>query len=412
MKRLCACGLFGLLVAVGWLAPPGPLVAAVPADLEEQVRQLAAELRCPVCQNLSLADSPSPLAQEMRGLIREQLQQGKTREEILAYFESKYGEWALLAPKPIGFNLLAYVTPFLVGAAGVLGVLLGIRRWVHRGQDQAGAAPEVSAAELERLRQALDAEEEEAKGDGAAVAEAGSPLAQLEAQRAALHAALRELDFDRKAGTISDGDYQAMRRRYEAEAVVILRRLDALAAGAPAGRASGSPRAASSPAGRAAMAAGVAPAEGADDAAEDTEAEQEEAARGPRRRLWVAAGAMALVAFGVVAAALLTLSIRPRPEGGSITGGPLTGGTTERPPLVPESAAEPGNAPQARQPLDAATQARMLQAAHAALDAGRLSEAAAAYRAILERDPRNVEAIIHMGNILEQSGELDLALHV
>ncbi len=406
MKRLRAFALVGPLALAAWLAFAGVLGAAKAPDLEEQVRQIAADLRCPVCQNLSVADSPSPLAQEMRGLIREQLQQGKTRQEILAYFESKYGEWALLAPKPTGFNLLAYVVPFLAGAAGILGVLLGIRRWVRRRQAQAEAAPEVSAADRERLRQALEAQEEEEEG-GPEMGKAPGPLAELGGQRATLYAAIRELEFDWKAGMISDEDYAAMRRRYEAEAVGILRRLDALSAGTPAGRGPDSRKAASAPASAVAPVPRAASADDEGDAAEDDEAAEAAAARVSRRRLWVAAGAVALVAFGVLAGALLMLSIRPRPEGGSITGGPLTGTGAEMPPAA--SASEPGGA---RRPIDAATLGRMLQAAHAALDAGRFAEAAAAYRAVLERDPRNVEALTHMGNILERSGEAELALGV
>ncbi|MBP1778598.1 MAG: cytochrome biosis protein, partial [candidate division NC10 bacterium] len=56
--------------------------AATNFDLEDRVREIASELRCVVCQNLSVADSPSDLAKEMRNLVREQVQQGKNREEI------------------------------------------------------------------------------------------------------------------------------------------------------------------------------------------------------------------------------------------------------------------------------------------------------------------------------------------
>ena len=73
-------------------------------DLEEQTRKIASELRCPVCQNLSAADSPSELAQEMRQFIFDQLKQGKSPEQIKGYFISKYGEWVLLAPTPKGFS--------------------------------------------------------------------------------------------------------------------------------------------------------------------------------------------------------------------------------------------------------------------------------------------------------------------
>jgi cytochrome c-type biogenesis protein CcmH/NrfG len=333
----------------------------------------------------------------MRGVIREQLQQGRTREEVLAFFVSKYGEWVLLTPKPTGFNLLVYVVPFLGAAAGLAGVLVALRRWVRRRRQRAEATPEVSAADQERLRRALEAEEEVESPVGAA--EAGGPLAELEAQRAALYGAIRELEFDHRAGMLSQGDYEPMRRRYEAEAVALLHRLDALGVGAPSAKAVG--LAAPVPAGPAKP--GEREEEG--DAREDDEA----AARGFRQNLWIAGGAAALVAFAVLAGAALMRSIGPRPEGGSITGGPLTGTESEMPAMGPAAPTEPGQTPL---PLDPATVGRMLRAARAALEGGKASEAAAAYRAVLERQPRNVEAITGLGTILERSGELDLALHV
>ena len=401
MKRLRAVRWLPIVAVAGWLIAAGLAAAGEAPDVEQQVHHIAAELRCPVCQNLSVADSPSPLAQEMRGLIREQLRQGKTQEEVLAYFVSKYGEWVLLAPKPRGFNLLVYVVPFGGGAAGVAGVLVGIRRWVRRRRDRDEAMPEVSAADRERLQMALEAEAEDPI---ASAAEGEGPLAELESQRAALYAALHELEFDLKAGMISPEDYADMRRRYEAETVALLRRLDALGIGAKG-------------AGRPARARTAAPEVvgtgiPSEEVAEETEVGTEGAAAASRRHLWMAAGAMALVAFVVVAGALLASSIQSRPEGGSITGGPLTGTASGMPPAASASAGEPGPAASGRRPLDAATLARMLQAAHAALEAGRLAEASAAYRAVLERDPRNVVAITRMGNILERQGEMELAVHL
>lgn len=92
------------------LATPSPVWGQ--ADLDEQVRAIAAQLRCPVCQNLSVADSPSELAREMRNLIREQLRTGKSGEEVKAYFVTKYGDWILLAPRPRGLSLFVWVGPF------------------------------------------------------------------------------------------------------------------------------------------------------------------------------------------------------------------------------------------------------------------------------------------------------------
>ena len=64
--------------------------AATNFDLEDRVREIASELRCVVCQNLSVADSPSDLAKEMRNLVRELVQQGKSPEEIQADLISQY----------------------------------------------------------------------------------------------------------------------------------------------------------------------------------------------------------------------------------------------------------------------------------------------------------------------------------
>src|SRR5690554_3264247 len=95
-----------LAIVLGLLSDP---VQAASPDLEAEVQEIARELRCPVCQGLSVGDSPSELAHEMRALIREQLQQGKTRDEVLDYFVQRYGEWILLAPPKRGFNLVIWV---------------------------------------------------------------------------------------------------------------------------------------------------------------------------------------------------------------------------------------------------------------------------------------------------------------
>jgi cytochrome c-type biogenesis protein CcmH len=101
--------------------------------LEARTSTVAAQLRCPVCQGLSLQDSPSELAQSMRAVVRDQLARGRTPDEVKAYFVSKYGEWILLAPEPRGFNLVAYAVPFLVVLAGGALIVIAVRRWTSGG---------------------------------------------------------------------------------------------------------------------------------------------------------------------------------------------------------------------------------------------------------------------------------------
>lgn len=97
--------------------------------LEARATRLAQELRCPVCQGLAIHDSPSPLAQDMRDLIRAQVAAGATDDDVRQYFISKYGEWVLLEPKPEGFNLLVYLLPALALLAGGGLIVVAVRRW-------------------------------------------------------------------------------------------------------------------------------------------------------------------------------------------------------------------------------------------------------------------------------------------
>jgi cytochrome c-type biogenesis protein CcmH len=155
-NQRCSHGAWSLagLVMVCLLA--FSLGSAAAADLEAQVREIALQLRCPVCQGLSVGDSPSELANEMRSLIREQLQQGKTPAQVLDYFAQRYGEWILLAPPKRGFNLVIWVLPFVLLPIGAAVVYLGARRWV-RGTGTGESAPStLNPPYAERLQRELD----------------------------------------------------------------------------------------------------------------------------------------------------------------------------------------------------------------------------------------------------------------
>lgn len=153
IAALLAAGLMvsPAVAAPGAAANPAPLPAAqqdagerpelalrVAADpeLEARATRLAAELRCPVCQGLSIQDSPSPLALQMKDLIRTQVGEGRSDEEIRGYFVSRYGQWVLLEPQPRGFNLLVYVLPALALVSGLILLLLAIRRWTVPAGEQ------------------------------------------------------------------------------------------------------------------------------------------------------------------------------------------------------------------------------------------------------------------------------------
>lgn len=101
--------------------------------LEARVRQVASELRCPVCQGESIQDSPAALAQEMKAIVREQLAAGRTPDEVKAYFVEKYGEWILLRPKARGWNVMVYLLPLLALVGGAAVIARATRRWSATG---------------------------------------------------------------------------------------------------------------------------------------------------------------------------------------------------------------------------------------------------------------------------------------
>jgi cytochrome c-type biogenesis protein CcmH len=62
-------------------------------------------------------------------VVRQQLREGKSPEEVKAYFVSKYGEWILLEPKPSGANLLVYVLPIALVLGGAVFIWLMVKKW-------------------------------------------------------------------------------------------------------------------------------------------------------------------------------------------------------------------------------------------------------------------------------------------
>jgi len=126
--------------------------AAAPVD-EKTVHDVAAQLRCVVCQSLSVADSPSETANQMRGIIRERLAAGESPAEVRAYFVEKYGEWILLAPPKSGFNLLVWVVPFVGLGLGLVLVAVVLRRWSRKIPP--GAPATVDPALRERIRREM-----------------------------------------------------------------------------------------------------------------------------------------------------------------------------------------------------------------------------------------------------------------
>jgi cytochrome c-type biogenesis protein CcmH len=144
VRTLCICLATWLAALPAWAqtmddihaqhAPTREGMAPLEPALEARVHKLGKEIRCPMCQGLSVADSNSSSARAQVDKIRELVAEGKSDEEIRDFFVSRYGEWALLEPVKSGFNLVLYAAPFALLAMG-----LGVLFW-RRSRAPAAAA--------------------------------------------------------------------------------------------------------------------------------------------------------------------------------------------------------------------------------------------------------------------------------
>jgi len=124
------------------------LLSGLPATAqyhnEEAMQQAAREIydliMCPLCAGQTIAQSNNETSAQMRDLVVRKLRQGESKEEILQYFESRYGERIMAKPNKKGFNLILWVLPFVLVASAAILIYFLIRRWSSRAQ----AAPAVN----------------------------------------------------------------------------------------------------------------------------------------------------------------------------------------------------------------------------------------------------------------------------
>ncbi|MCI0647963.1 MAG: cytochrome c-type biogenesis protein CcmH [Chloroflexi bacterium] len=137
-----------LLFGLTWWAFVRAIQPTAPRNLDDEALEIGKMLRCPICQNVSVAFSPSQLAVQMRGVIRQKLEAGETREQISQYFVDRYGESILLEPPKRGFNLVAWRGPFLAVLVGAISLYLLLRSWTRTPPPQPDDLPPVSDEEV------------------------------------------------------------------------------------------------------------------------------------------------------------------------------------------------------------------------------------------------------------------------
>lgn len=146
---------FVLLLILGWASTPSSAGAAAVTtkEIEEALTcQCGCGLTVHSCNHLQCG-SAIPLKQEVLTLVSK----GLGRDEILLRFRGKYGEKILSAPTTEGFNLTAWILPFVMLAGGVAVVATTLVRW-RAARDKAPAIAAVSAPISDADRRRLEAE--------------------------------------------------------------------------------------------------------------------------------------------------------------------------------------------------------------------------------------------------------------
>ena len=114
-------------------------------DLEQKARELEGKLMAPCCWTQPVSKHYSGAADEIRRGVRQMLSEGKTQQEIVAFYVAKHGERILAMPEARGFNLLAFVLPGAFLLLGGWGTVVLVRRW-NRGKSEVEPAQVVADA--------------------------------------------------------------------------------------------------------------------------------------------------------------------------------------------------------------------------------------------------------------------------
>ncbi|MFV8801265.1 cytochrome c-type biogenesis protein CcmH [Yersinia sp. LJYL362] len=108
-------------------------------EQEQQYRELTEQLRCPKCQNNSIADSNAIIAADMRGKVYELQQQGHSKQQIIDYMVARYGNFVTYEPPVTAATLILWVGPAMFVLIGAVIVVLRARR---RGGKEAPLSPQ------------------------------------------------------------------------------------------------------------------------------------------------------------------------------------------------------------------------------------------------------------------------------
>ena len=126
VKRLLVLGAWLVLASIASAKEAAP--ASADPVLEARMLRIAAELRCLVCQNQTIADSHADLAQDLRRQVREMLARGDSDQQITDYMTARYGDFVLYRPPLKATTAVLWFGPGLLLVGGLVTLVLVLRR--------------------------------------------------------------------------------------------------------------------------------------------------------------------------------------------------------------------------------------------------------------------------------------------
>lgn len=124
MKRLA---LVMFLLATGSVIATSDLVVFSDPSYTARYQTMITELRCPKCQNQNLADSNSPISQDLRAEVQRLLELGMTNPEIEQYLTARYSEFILYRPQVNNNTYLLWLAPIVILLIG-MAIVFGLSR--------------------------------------------------------------------------------------------------------------------------------------------------------------------------------------------------------------------------------------------------------------------------------------------
>jgi cytochrome c-type biogenesis protein CcmH len=150
-----------IAIALGFLLTQSVVAqdpTPTPVITDDQVNAIARQMYCPVCENTPLDVCPTQACIEWRELIREQLAQGWTEQQIKEYFVQRFGARVLAAPPASGLNWLVYAIPplaFLAGAILLYGAFRSFRKPGVKSTEEATQHVSADDPYIERIEEEL-----------------------------------------------------------------------------------------------------------------------------------------------------------------------------------------------------------------------------------------------------------------